>query len=54
MQSVSSLIGAREIAAAILLPLQPVSAKASFMDSLGSVVTFLLTTSILFSTPGAV
>jgi reactive chlorine resistance protein C len=51
---VSSLIGAIEIAVAVMLALQPVSAKASFVGSLGSIVTFRLTTSFVFSTPGAV
>ncbi len=54
VQGVSNLIGTIEIAVAVLLALRPVSAKASFVGSLGSIVTFLLTTSFLFSTPGAV
>jgi reactive chlorine resistance protein C len=54
VQGVSNLIGAIEIAIAVLLALRPISAKASFIGSLGSIVTFLLTTSFLFSTPGAV
>jgi reactive chlorine resistance protein C len=54
VQGVSNLIGMIEIALAVLLALRPVSAKASFVGSLGSVVTFLLTTSFLLSTPGAV
>jgi uncharacterized membrane protein YkgB len=54
VQGVSNLIGAIEIAIAVLLALRPVSAKASLIGSLGSIVTFLLTTSFLFSTPGAV
>lgn len=54
VQGVSNLIGAIEITVAVLLALRPVSAKASFVGSLGSVVTFLLTTSFLLSTPGAV
>jgi reactive chlorine resistance protein C len=37
-----------------MLALRPISAKASFVGSLGSIATFLLTTSFLFSTPGAV
>jgi uncharacterized membrane protein YkgB len=53
VQGVSNLIGAIEIALALLLALRPVSARASFVGSLGSIVTFLLTTSFLFSTPGA-
>lgn len=54
VQGASNLIGVIEIAIAVLLALRPVSAKASFIGSLGSIVTFLLTTSFLFSTPGAV
>ncbi len=54
VQGVSNLIGMIEIVIAVLLALRPVSAKASFAGSLGSIVTFLLTTSFLFSTPGAV
>jgi reactive chlorine resistance protein C len=54
VQGVSNLIGTIEIVVAVLLALRPVSAKASFVGSLGSIVTFLLTTSFLLSTPGAV
>jgi reactive chlorine resistance protein C len=54
VQGVSNLIGAIEIAIAVLLALRSVSPKASFVGSLGSIVTFILTTSFLFSTPGAV
>ena len=54
VQAVSNLIGSIEIALAVLLALRPVSAKASFVGSLGSIVTFLLTISFLISTPGAV
>jgi reactive chlorine resistance protein C len=54
VQGVSNLIGMIEIAVAVLLALRPVSAIASFVGSLGSIVTFLLTTSFLLSTPGAV
>lgn len=54
VQGVSSLIGAIEIALAAMLALRPISAKASFVGSLGSIATFLLTTSFLFSTRGAV
>ena len=50
----SNLIGAIEIAVAVMLALRPISAKASFVGSLGSIVTFLVTTSFVFSTPGAV
>ncbi|MGA8982146.1 MAG: DUF417 family protein [Candidatus Acidiferrales bacterium] len=54
VQGVSNGIGVIEIAIAVLLVLRPVSAKASLIGSLGSIVTFLLTTSFLFSTPGAI
>jgi reactive chlorine resistance protein C len=54
VQEVSNVIGVIEIAIAVLLVLRPVSAKASFIGSLGSIVTFLLTISFLFSTPGAI
>jgi uncharacterized membrane protein YkgB len=54
VQGVSNLIGAIEIAVAVMLALRPISAKASFLGSLGSIVTFLVTTSFVFSTPGAV
>src|SRR5271170_708971 len=54
VQGVSNLIGAIEIAVTVVLALRPISAKASFVDSLGSIVTLLLTTSFVFSTPGAV
>src|SRR6201987_3879101 len=54
VQGVSNLIGVIEIAIAVLLALRPFSAKASFVGSVGSVVTFLLTTSFLLSTPGAI
>jgi uncharacterized membrane protein YkgB len=54
VQGVSNLIGVIEIAIAILLALRPISARLSFVGSVGSVVTFLLTTSFLLSTPGAV
>src|SRR5712692_270615 len=35
------------------MALRPISPKASFVGSLGAVITFLLTVSFLFSTPGA-
>jgi reactive chlorine resistance protein C len=54
VQGVSNLIGVIEIAIAVLLALRPISAKASFVGSAGSIVTFLLITSFLLSTPGAV
>jgi uncharacterized membrane protein YkgB len=53
VQGVSNLIGVIEIAVAVLMALRPISPRASFVGSLGAVVTFLLTVSFLFSTPGA-
>src|SRR6266852_3274945 len=53
LQGVSNLIGAIEIAVAALIALRPFSAKLSFIGSIGAVITFVLTVSFLFSTPGA-
>jgi uncharacterized membrane protein YkgB len=54
VQGVSNFIGTIEIAIAALLALRPFSPKASFVGSVGAVVTFLLTASFLVSTPDAV
>jgi len=54
VRGVSGLIGTIEITVALLVALRPLSAVASFVGSLGCIVTFLLTTSFLLSTPGAV
>jgi uncharacterized membrane protein YkgB len=53
-QGVSNFIGATELLVALLLALRPISPRASFVGSLGAIVTFLLTTSFLFTTPGAI
>jgi uncharacterized membrane protein YkgB len=53
VQGVSNVIGAIEIAIAVLIALRPFSPKASFVGSLGAIVTFVLTVTFLFSTPGA-
>jgi len=53
VQSVSNLIGLIEIAVAVLMALRPVSARLSFIGSIGAIITFVLTLSFLFSTPGA-
>jgi uncharacterized membrane protein YkgB len=53
LQGVSNLIGLIEIAVAVLIALRPVSARLSFLGSMGAIVTFVLTVSFLFSTPGA-
>jgi reactive chlorine resistance protein C len=54
LQAVSNLIGMIEIAVAVLIALRPLSAKLSFIGSIGAIITFLLTVSFLFSTPGAI
>jgi len=54
VQGASNLIGCVEIVVALLLALRPLSAKASFVGSVGAVFTFLGTTSFLFSTPGVI
>ncbi len=53
LQAVSNLIGVIEIAVAVLMALRPFSARLSFIGSMGAIVTFALTVSFLFSTPGA-
>jgi uncharacterized membrane protein YkgB len=53
VQAVSNLIGVIEIVTALLIGSRPFSPKVSFVGSLGAIVTFLLTISFLFSTPGA-
>ena len=53
LQTVSDLIGVTELAVAVLIALRPISAKLSFIGSLGAAITFLLTLSFLFSTPDA-
>ncbi len=53
LQGVSNLIGLIEILVALLIALRPLSARLSFVGSIGAIITFLLTVSFLFSTPGA-
>ena len=53
LQGVSNLIGMIEILVASLIALRPFSPKISFIGSLGAIITFVLTLSFLFSTPGA-
>ena len=53
LQAVSNLIGAIEIAVAVLIALRPFSARLSFIGSIGATITFVVTVSFLFSTPGA-
>jgi reactive chlorine resistance protein C len=53
LQGVSNLIGVIEIVVALLIGLRPLSAKLSFIGSIGAIITFVLTVSFLLSTPGA-
>ena len=53
VQAVSNLIGLIEIGVAFLMALRPVSPRASFVGSVGAVITFLITLSFLITTPGA-
>jgi reactive chlorine resistance protein C len=53
IQGVSNLIGLIEMVVAALMALRPLSAKLSFIGSIGAIITFVLTVSFLFSTPGA-
>ena len=53
LQSVSNLIGVIEIVVALLIALRPLSARLSFIGSIGAIITFVLTVSFLLSTPGA-
>ena len=53
LQGVSNLIGVIEIVVALLIGLRPLSAKLSFIGSIGATITFVLTVSFLLSTPGA-
>ena len=53
VQGVSNLIGVIELVVALLIASRPFAAKLSFIGSIGAIITFLLTVSFLFSTPGA-
>lgn len=53
VQGASNVIGSIEIVVAVLIGLRPLFPRASFIGSLGAVITFLLTLSFLLSTPGA-
>jgi len=52
VQAASSVIGVIEVSVAVLMALRPISPKASFLGSLGAIITFLTTVSFLFTTPG--
>ena len=54
IQGVSNVIGTIELALAVLLVLGIWSARASLFAGAGCAITFLLTVSFIFSTPGAI
>jgi uncharacterized membrane protein YkgB len=54
VQTVSNVIGVTEISVALLIAARPISPLASFVGSLGAIVTFLTTVSFLFTTPGVI
>ena len=51
-RAASGVIGVVEISVALLMALRPISPKASFLGSVGAVITFVITVSFLFTTPG--
>jgi reactive chlorine resistance protein C len=52
LQGVSNLFGTLEIITGILIALRPITPKLSAVGSLAGIVTFLITLSFLFTTPG--
>ncbi len=52
VRAASSVIGVVEISVALLMGLRSILPKASFLGSLGAIITFLTTVSFLFTTPG--
>ena len=52
IQGASNMLGVYEIATAILLAIRPVAPRASVVGAGMAVLTFIITLSLLFSTPG--
>jgi uncharacterized membrane protein YkgB len=52
VQATSNLVGVAEIAAGVLIALRPWSAAAAVLGSLMAALTFTITLTFLFSTPG--
>ncbi|MBA3774538.1 MAG: DUF417 family protein [Ramlibacter sp.] len=52
IQGASTMLGVYEIATAVLLAICPVAPRASVVGAAMAVLTFLITLSFLFSTPG--
>ncbi|WP_345235930.1 YkgB family protein [Hymenobacter saemangeumensis] len=53
VQAVSNLVGTAEILIALLIALRPLAPRLSYLGSLGAVLTFVVTLSFLFTTPGS-
>lgn len=51
-QGISMVIGVAEIGIGVLIALRPFSARLSGIGSVGAIITFLVTLTFLFSTPG--
>ncbi len=54
VRAASSMIGVVEVSVALLMALRPISPKASFVGSVGAIITFLATVSFVFTTPGVI
>jgi uncharacterized membrane protein YkgB len=54
LQGIAKLLGVTEILFGLLICLRPVNARSSAWGSLGAVVMFLTTLSLLFTTPGVI
>lgn len=52
LRGFSAALGVIEISVGVLIALRPVSARLSGIGSAGAIITFLITLSFLFSTPG--
>lgn len=54
LQGVSRLLGITEILLGLLVSLRPVNARLSASGSMGAVLMFLVTLTLLFTTPGVI
>lgn len=54
LEGVSRLLGVTEIVIALLISLRPINPRISGYGSLGAVFMFLITLSLLFTTPGVI
>lgn len=53
-RSFSNMLGIVEISTGILIALRPFSPKLSALGSIGGIVTFIITLTFMFSTPGVI